>query len=63
MQNIQIEVRSVFGQLKIYPICGCAKLFAEIAGTKTLTARNVRQIESLGYNIQSSADTDWTRAA
>lgn len=64
MQNcIQIEVRNVYGSLKIYPICGIAKTFADIAGSKTLTCSTVKKIESLGYAIQSSACTDWTQAA
>ena len=64
MENsIQVEVRNVYGSLKIYPICGIAKTFAEIAGSKTLTLAVVKKIESLGYVIRSSANADWTQAA
>ena len=63
MPNITIEVKSVYGVLKIYPYCDMAKIFAEIAGTKTLTLAIVRKIERLGYQIWSVADTDYTKAA
>lgn len=62
-KSIQIEVRNVYGSLKIYPVCGIAKTFAEIAGSKTLTLAVVKKIESMGYHIQASANADWTQAA
>jgi hypothetical protein len=61
--NIQIEVRNVYGVLKIYPLCDTAKTFADIAGTKTLTLATVKKIESLGYEIRSIVDADYTQAA
>lgn len=53
--SIQVEVRNVYGEQKVYPICEKAKLFAEIAGTKTLTHCALTQIEQLGYLIQAQA--------
>ena len=61
--SIQIEVRNIYGVTKIYPICGIAKTFADIAGSKTLTLSTVKKIESLGYHIRASANADWTKAA
>jgi hypothetical protein len=64
MQSIQVEVKNIYGVLKIYPVCGAAKIFASIAGTKTLTSRNVKQIEELGYKIENiSTASDWRVAA
>lgn len=62
-QAIQVEVKSVYGQSKVYPLCAQAKLFAELAGTTTLTARSLRLVEKLGYEIVSVADADWRQAA
>lgn len=53
---ITVEVRSVFGQTKVYPVCATAQAFAEIAGTATLTHRTLCQIERLGYEIISIAN-------
>jgi hypothetical protein len=46
-----IELRSVYGEWKVYPIGYEAKQFAEIAGTTTLTPRVLRSIERLGYRL------------
>jgi hypothetical protein len=60
---ITVEVRSVYGQTKVYPICEQAKLFARIAGTTTLTGETLGYITLLGYDIVSTADADWRKAA
>jgi len=62
MPNITIEVRNVYGLRKIYPYCQNAKIFADIAGTTTLSLADVRRIERLGYDICSVADADYTKA-
>ena len=54
MKNITIEVRDVYGQVKFYPTCDSAKLFADIAGTKTLTADALKKIEALGYVVTAT---------
>lgn len=61
--TITIEVKSVYGTLKIYPVCDRAKIFAEIAGSKTLTLGTVRKIERLGYQVISMANADYSQAA
>jgi hypothetical protein len=60
---VTVEVKSVYGQQKVYPLCAKAKTFAEIAGSKTLTHRTLCQIEALGYEIISMANADWRRAS
>jgi ATP phosphoribosyltransferase len=54
MKNITVEVRDVYGQVKFYPTCDSAKLFADIAGTKTLTADALKKIEALGYVVTAT---------
>lgn len=56
---IMIEVRSVYGELKAYPACPKARVFADLAGTKTLTQASLRLIQELGIEIVSIASTDW----
>jgi hypothetical protein len=51
---IKVEVKDVYGTLKYYPLCEKAQLFADIAGTKTLTVETIKKIEALGYSIKAS---------
>jgi len=51
---IEVEVRDVYGQAKYYPVCDKAKLFAEIAGMKTLPIDILKKIEMLGYRVAVS---------
>jgi hypothetical protein len=52
--NINVEVRDVYGQTVFYPMCDKAKLFAQIAGTKTLTTDVLNKIRELGYSISAT---------
>ena len=49
---ISVEIKNVYGAEKIYPACNTSKLFADIAGTKTLTRSVLQTIKSLGYSIE-----------
>jgi hypothetical protein len=55
MNAIEIEVRSVYGITQAYPANETAKLFAAIAGTKTLTAQDLRRIMALGFDVIQQA--------
>ena len=63
MKSIQVQVKSVYGEEKVYPVCDAAKTFAKIAGTKTLTREVLAHISNLGYGIDAVAygDHDLTR--
>jgi hypothetical protein len=50
--NITVEIRDVYGQSKIYPVCDKAKIFADIAGTKTILPADIQRIQVLGYDVQ-----------
>ena len=52
--NIIIQIKNVYGNETVYPICERAKLFARIAGTCTLTSATLRDVKALGYGIQVS---------
>jgi hypothetical protein len=49
--KISVETKSVYGQIKVYPACHFSAMFAEIAGTKTLSAANIATIRKLGYAV------------
>lgn len=52
---IQIEIKSVYGELKAYPACEKSRLFASMLGTKTLTHSALIHIERLGYEIKEKS--------
>lgn len=55
--NITVTVRDVYGNRTIYPACDTAKLFARLAGTKTLTPAALDTIRALGYTVTVTAPT------
>ena len=50
--NVQVRVKSVYGEDKVYPANMAAITFAEIAGTKTLTAHTMQRIRALGFTVE-----------
>lgn len=50
--SIRIRFENVYGRLTCYPIDTPAKLFAELAGTKTLTPRACALAQRLGFSLQ-----------
>ena len=57
MKEIKIKIKAVYGNDVIYPVCSDARLFAELAGTKTLTKQAVNVIKNLGYTVTVEAPT------
>lgn len=49
--TIHVEIKSVYGVEKIYPIDTNAKIFAELVNQKTLTFEDVTLIKKLGYEV------------
>lgn len=49
---IKIYERDVYGTVRIYPANKEAELFAEIAGTTTLTEHTIKCIKDLGFEVQ-----------
>lgn len=49
--NITVEIKNVYGQDKIYPVCDKAQMFAQIAGTTTLLPRHIERIQVLGFKV------------
>jgi len=55
--DIQIEVKTHYGNTMYYPACEKSSLLARLAGTKTLTPEAIRTIKELGYNVQVKQPT------
>lgn len=55
MNHITVEIKNVYGNENIYPICETAKFFARIAGTKTLTRETLHIIRNQGYAVNVAA--------
>ena len=51
MKFIEVTIKQQYGNTVIYPACDDAKLFASIAGTKTLTEAALQNIRGLGYKV------------
>ena len=49
---ITVRIKDVYGNQMIYPVCDAAKVFARLAGTKTLTQDTLRCIRQLGYEVE-----------
>jgi hypothetical protein len=55
--KIQIEVKEVYGNKTVYPVCETAKAFAALARTKTLTFDAIKIIKGMGYEIEQKVQT------
>jgi hypothetical protein len=51
-QTLIIEAKSNYGNQVFYPVNECAKLFAEIAGTKTLGLDTIKKAKLLGFVVE-----------
>jgi hypothetical protein len=60
---IQITIKRVYGETKVYPACATSGTFAAIAGTTTLTKSVLEKIEALGYDVVDTTVSDWRNAA
>jgi len=61
--TITVEMKSAYGRLLCYPRSPYAEVFAELAGTKTLTRHALSCIDRLGISIYSlnGDPLDWER--
>ena len=56
--EITLLRKEQYGRSVYYPVCDKAKMFANIAGTKTITKETVRHIKVLGYKINIQHEKD-----
>jgi len=51
MMQIEVKVKNVYGNERIYPVCTNAKLFCNLTKTETITFQSLDVIKALGYKI------------
>ena len=51
MKEITVRITKNYGVEVIYPVCENAQVFAQIAGTRTLTKETIDKIKRLGYTV------------
>jgi len=56
LTNLIVEKKNVYGIDRLYPVCPKAKLFADIAGNKTLLPEVIELIKKLGYNLITESE-------
>ncbi len=54
-RTLVVRVERHYGRTTVYPVCETAKVFAQVAGTKTLTTKALSLIKKLGYRIDIQA--------
>ena len=55
--NITVQIKTIYGNKTIYPVCETAKALAALTGNKTLTEHAIRIIKNMGYTIAIQAQT------
>lgn len=52
MIHITVRLAQQYGQQVVQPVCRTSELFAQIAGTKTLTKPTLELVKRLGYEVR-----------
>ena len=50
--KIKVQIKHVYGNETIYPVCEKAKIFAQMVNQRTLTRRDIQYIKQLGYAVE-----------
>ena len=51
MMQIEVKIKNVYGNERIYPVCQNARLFCNLTKTETITFQSLDVIKALGYKI------------
>jgi|TARA_R100000008_G_scaffold35541_1_gene20190 hypothetical protein len=49
--KIRVQIRNVFGNDLIYPMCINSKRFTDLTSSKTLSRNNIKIIKELGFEV------------
>ena len=55
--KLTVKIGNNYGKTVVYPVCEQSRIFAQIAGTTTLTLDTLRLIEQLGYTTRLERPT------
>jgi hypothetical protein len=50
---LKVEIRSVYGEDKVYPVNNQAQMLANIAGTTTLTTKTLLLAGKMGFRVET----------
>lgn len=50
--TISVQIKTIYGNEKIYPACPKAETFCKLIGQKTLTEIDIKRIKELGFEVQ-----------
>jgi hypothetical protein len=56
-QTVLVKFRGQYGRMVCHPVNEQAKVFAQIAGTRTLTWHTLKGIDYLGFTIATTSET------
>ena len=56
-KTIKVSIKNVYGNDLTYPECEQSRIFAKMAGKKTINPQNIKLIKELGYAIVVIAPT------
>lgn len=49
--EIQVEIKTIYGEERIYPACHTSHLLAEMLNQRTLTRKNIEKIKGMGFTV------------
>lgn len=62
--SLKIQTKVIYGKEMIYPMCDKSKIFAQLAGNKTLTHETLLLLKQLGYSFaEVPVSNRWTENA
>jgi len=50
---LQVQIRNVYGNELVYPVCEQAKLFTQLLGVKTFNHHQIETLKQLGYIFEA----------
>lgn len=51
-----VQIKNIYGVDRIYPVCEKSQIFARITGLKTLQPTVIKEIEKLGYELETKGE-------
>lgn len=52
MMTIKLELKTVYGNELFYPMCSNSTTFVSLVNAKTLNAKQIEKIETLGFKVE-----------
>lgn len=49
--ELTVEIKNIYGNELIYPVCNTAKSLCSITGAKTFNSFTIGQLKSIGYTF------------